>query len=289
LEIFLNIQQALQKTIPLFEEAKIDTPRLDAELLLAETLGKSRAMILSHPEVELSDKECGLFEKWVDRRRKREPIAYILGKKEFWSLEFRVNQNVLIPRPETEILVEKALDILDQEEEITKGWLVDVGTGSGAIAISLLREIPNLKILATDISFEALEVAKVNAKSLLENHSLIEFVLLDGLEELSISPTLIVANPPYSNLDDRGNLPPEVRNFEPLHAVSSKDHGFYHIERLIHQSAAKLMPGGYLVMEIGYGQEKRVRELLHQYFPGHYSFHPDLASVTRVVVACKER
>lgn len=240
-----------------------DEAALDAELLVREVLGWTREQLLIVRHDAAPDGFAERFEPLASRRERREPVAYILGHREFWTLDFDVSPAVLIPRPETELLVEQTIDCarLMTGRDLGAGPLrvIDVGTGSGCIAIALARELPQATFVATDISAAALDVARRNAR----RHGVdarIEFVEADGIPELN-EPAIIVSNPPYVPLADWGVLPPEVREFEPHAALFAGPDGLEAIRALLRQADAKL-ERGFLLFEFGFGQQDAIRTLV---------------------------
>lgn len=236
----------------------VENPRLEAQLLLAHTLGQSRSHLHAWPERVLSDDERHVFEALLARRLGGEPIAYLTGKREFWSLTLHVGSGVLIPRPETEQLVECALILLPPDQAVR---VADLGTGSGAIALALASERPQAQIIATDTSSIALAMARDNARRL--GLGRIEFRTSDWFQALGGERfDLIVSNPPYIPEDDPhlllGDLPAEPRN-----ALSSGADGLDAIRRIVANARQHLCPGGWLLLEHGFDQGAAVRDLLN--------------------------
>lgn len=234
-----------------------DTPRLDAEVLLAAALDQSRSHLFAWPERLLKPEQSARFAAWLERRRVGEPVAYILGQREFWSLELAVTPNTLIPRPETELLVELALAQIPENRPIT---VADLGTGSGAIALALAVERPQARIIATDRSSAALTIARRNAQRL--GISNVEFCTGDWCKALiKRNFDLIVSNPPYIAATDpcwqQGGL-----RFEPSSALLAGDDGLDALRLIILQTPECLKPGGWLLLEHGYDQGAAVLNLL---------------------------
>ena len=256
-----TILKLLRWTTDFFKQKGIDSPRLDAELLLAHVLDVDRIHLYTQYDRPLIDEELSAFRALVKRRSRREPCAYILGNREFWSLELAVDPRVLIPRPDTEVLVETVLKLLDTD---SAGHLVDIGTGSGAIAIAVASERPLLQVAATDTSEDALDLARKNASThqLEERISFFEGDLLDALPDTWRPLDFVVSNPPYVEERDRDDIQPEVRDFEPANALFAGEDGLDVIRRLIPQARLSLRPGGYLLFEIGHRQAEAVRDLL---------------------------
>lgn len=237
-----------------------ESPRLDAEVMLASVLGWERVQLYTHFEDEIGEAQRGRYRDLVRRRAEGAPVAYLVGRKEFYSLRFDVSPAVLIPRPESEFVVIEAIEAL---KTLEAPRLVDVGTGSGCLAVSCAHQLPKAKVTAIDISPQALEVARKNA----ERHKLtdrVEFLEGDLLTPLADAPTLdaIVSNPPYIPTADVANLEPGVRDHEPTLALDGGADGLEVVRRLIREAAPRLKPGGHLILEIGTAQEAPVRELL---------------------------
>jgi len=256
--------------------------RQDAETLLLHVLGKDKAWLIAHAEEELSGDQAALYAELLERRFQGEPIQYITGEAEFYGLPFHVTRDVLIPRPETEHLVEKALELASN---FTVPRIVDVGTGSGAIAMALAHKLPDARITAIDLSTAALAIATENAK---RNSVALRFLLGDLLAPVASEQfEFVVSNPPYVPSADRSTLSVEVRDYEPEMALFAGDDGLEIYRRLIPAAFDALIPGGYVVLEIGYGQSHAITELLAR--PGfeQIEFVPDLQGIPRV--ACARR
>ncbi|MBV8630658.1 MAG: peptide chain release factor N(5)-glutamine methyltransferase [Silvibacterium sp.] len=259
--------------------AALQTGRRDAELLLMYAIGCDRAYLLTHSETKLTSEQSALFQSWIERRAGNEPVQYIIGEQEFYGLKFRVTRDVLIPRPETEHLVEAALGLVQRKRKLR---IADVGTGSGAIAVALAHGLPSSRLTALDISPAALAVAQSNA----ERHGVterIEFVESDLLGAVMGRFDLIVSNPPY--VADGESLEPQVRDFEPKLALYAGRDGLAIYRRLIPQALEALKPGGWLLMEIGHGQRDTLLEMLSGWCD--VSFRNDLQGIPRVVCARK--
>ena len=255
----------------------------DAALLLLHMLGISRAELLANPDRTLTPEQESLFGGFIARRLTHEPIQYITGEQEFFGLPLRVTPVVLIPRPETEHLVEAVLLEVDGSAPLT---IADVGTGSGAIAIALADRLPSARIFATDISPAALELAAENAA---QNHvaNRIRFVETDLLEALrSEEPfDVVVSNPPYVAFSDGKDLHPQVRDFEPATALFATGNGLDIYRRLIPEAGELLKPNGLLALEIGQGQQAAVAALLESW--DEVRFVVDLQQIPRVALARK--
>jgi len=270
---------------------KIENSRLDAEVLLGHVLNRDRAWLIAHYPDQISDSEMQYYEHLVERRAVREPLQYITAKQEFWGLDFLVTPDVLIPRPETELVVENARSLL---RDALRPVVIDLCTGSGCIAICLARELTTARIFATDRSAEALTVARTNA-----NHHGVEqrirFIEGDLFGPLNVadmdgSVSVITANPPYVPIGDMAGLQPEVRDFEPELALLAGPEGTEVAGRIISEAPRYLRSGGSLVMEFGMGQAGVLRGMADR--TGAYStidVLKDLAGIDRVLVAAKKQ
>ncbi|MBE7551292.1 MAG: peptide chain release factor N(5)-glutamine methyltransferase [Anaerolineales bacterium] len=283
-----SLGNILEKAIHRLSAVGCDTPRLDAEVLLAHNLGRERTWLYLHPSDSLDENQEKQFEELLHRREQREPVAYIIGHKEFFGLEFQVNPHVLIPRPDTELLVETAIkwSIINNQLSIVnrKFTIVDVGTGSGCIAVALAKHTPDLSIIAVDTSPEALRLARLNA----EQHAVADRItfLSGDLLELLLEPVdLIVSNPPYVSQPELAAAMPEVSKYEPRLALDGGPDGLEVIRRLLSQAREKLARGGSLLVEIGSGQGQVVFQLAHSYFPkADIQIKQDLAGLDRLLV-----
>ncbi len=264
-----------------------DRPRLEAERLLAAVLGMERALLLAHPEVRLRPAQLQVYGDAVRRRAQGVPLPYILGRVEFYGLEMLVTPDVLIPRPETELLVETALE--DLAGRIASGSspvVVDVGTGSGCIAIALAATLPAVRVIAIDIEAAALHVARSNALRYgVENRV---FCVRDDLLSAVAGPLdLILSNPPYIADHEWADLPASVRQ-EPRHALLGGPQGLSAIRRLLDQASFRLAHGGLLLVEIGSRQGDVVRSLAEAAFPtANIEILPDLAGLDRLLAVRK--
>ncbi len=280
----MTVREILNEATHNFESEEIPSARLDAEVLLSFFLGKDRLEFLKNPEMPISKLQMVSFKKIVARRLQGEPVAYITGRKEFWSLPLEVNKDVLIPRPDTEILVEEALDIC-RKSAYPKMKIIDIGTGSGAIAIALAKEMPQAQIVATDISAVALRVARKNALNLgLENT--IDFRRSDLFDSVDDFFDIIVCNPPYISAQDYEKLPAGVKAFEPREALLAGESGMEFYEKLVYQARNNFKKNGWLLLEIGATQEKSVRKIIED--SGIYDnigMRRDYAGLPRVIRA----
>ena len=251
--------------------AGVETPRLDAELLLAEATGWERTRMVANPDAKIPSPAARRFGEMVRRRLRREPLAYIVGRRGFRHLDLVVDPRVLVPRPETELLVELALELQPRR-------VLDVGTGSGAIALAIAAELPGCEVLASDTSSRALDVARANCESLglAGRVELIEGPLPTDVSELD----LIVANLPYVSEVDWDRLEPEVTKWEPREALLAGPDGLD-----VFRSAIPALASGPVVgLEVGEGQAEAVGELLHRVGFGSIETRADLAGIERVVV-----
>ncbi len=284
----MDIKTALADARALLQQKNIDLPRLEAEVLLAHTLNCSRAALYAHAGRELPPEAVQKFNNLVEKRAGGMPTAYLTGKKEFMGLEFKVNPAVLIPRPDTELLVETAVHLL-RHNDADQPLMIDVGTGSGAIAVSTACFVPRLKVQAIDVSPEALAVAKENA-ALHGVSGRVHFLEGNLLEPLlnSAAPgtvDLIAANLPYVPSEDIPGLAAEVRR-EPLLALDGGLDGLDLYRLLIPQAEKLLKPGGHLLMEIGPGQGQKTLNLLDA-SRWQSKLYRDLAERERLVAAVK--
>jgi len=281
-----TVIKLLNWAVPYLEKYGVDTPRLDAELLLAAVLSWKRIDLYLQYDRPTSAAERAAFKKLIIRRREREPVAYILGEKEFWSLPFMVNSGVLIPRPETEHLVEAAIAIISQHYS-GAGTVVDLGAGSGNILLSIAQHFQahaGLEWLGFDVSHKAVATARENARRLqLEQVVFAEADMVEIRPEPGRNWDVILSNPPYIPTAELENLAPEVRR-EPRQAL---DGGFDGLDyyRLLSQRIPSLLPaGGHVLLEVGNGQAKKVKALLAAQHPHSLDIVVDLQGIERVVI-----
>ena len=281
-----SIGQSIAEATATLQAAQIAEPRMEAVSLLMHALNVDRAFVIAHPERELSEPDSRRFLQFVTRRASREPLQYITGVQEFFNLNFEVTPDVLIPRPETELIVEAALDVLKSAD----GPLIaDVGTGTGCIAISLLHEKLTARALGIDVSSKALAVAHRNA----ERHGVSgHFALMqaDGLSAFPQRPifSAIVSNPPYIAAKEIDSLQPEVRDYEPLSALIAGEDGLSHIRMLLRSAAHRLGPDGALIFEIGFNQSDAVQALIDPATWKLVQIRSDLQRIPRVFVLRKK-
>ena len=277
----MNYLEAINYGNAILNKNNIQNCGLDTELLLAKALRNNREEILINLNKKIESKFLNKFIKLISRRKKNEPIAYILQKKEFWKYNFFINKDVLIPRPETELVIEETLKFVDINE--SKSFL-DVGTGSGNITISLLKERLNLRATALDISRKAIKIAKFNAKMHhLENK--INFVNID-IDKFNYNKyDFIVSNPPYIKELNLKNLEDNVRLFEPHLALKAGMDGFREIKKIIKKSRTLLKKNGKLVLEIGNKQDTLTKHLLTKNGYQINKIRKDFNSIPRVIVS----
>ena len=259
-----------------------ETPRIDAEYLLQHVVDKSLAWLISYGDQVATVEHTLAFQDFVQKRAEGIPVAYLLGYREFWTLKLRVNDHVLIPRGDTEILVEQALSRIGKDHSQT---VLDLGTGSGAIALSVAKERPQSEVIATDSSELALEVAKANARSnQIEN---VSFVVSDWFCEINSHRfDVILSNPPYVHPEDPHLNQGDLR-FEPLNALVSGSDGMKDLELIISQSPRYLTSGGWVVLEHGYDQAEAVRALLSEHGFSNIDLYADLNHLPRCTAAQK--
>ena len=281
-----TILEVVNWTAARFTERGLDSPRLDAELLAAHAFGLERIQLYAQFDRPLASDELSQLRELVRRRQGGEPVAYITGRKEFWSLELGVDRRVLIPRPETELAVEEVLSLVPPADAgLPSPRLCDVGTGSGAIAIALKKERPEATVLATDISTEALGLARANAERLGLTVDFRHGDLTSGLDP-NEPLDVLVANLPYIPAADIAALAPEVRH-EPALALDGGADGLHLVRRLIATAPAFLIPGGALVLEIGAGQADQTAALCTAAGLLDVTRRRDLHGIERVVRARK--
>lgn len=280
----MNIRDILRQAAANLKQSGSTSPRLDAEVLLTSYLNTNRLELYKAPEKPLGEEEIQGFGKWLERRLNGEPVAYIIGAKEFWSLLFEVNPEVLIPRPETEILVEEALQA--SKKMMSAGLrILEIGVGSGAISVALAKELPDARLVATDISSGALVLARRNART----HGVadrIEFLCGNLLAPVVGTFDLIVSNPPYISAAEFEQLPRGVREYEPREALLTGEGGTACHREIIAASGKHLRQGGWLLMEMGDGQKEIVAELLKKSEAfDRIETRRDYGGVERVIIA----
>jgi release factor glutamine methyltransferase len=284
-----TVGRLLQWTADYLKGRGADSPRLDAEILLAHALGCQRIQLYTTFEDSPKDAERAAFRELVRQRAEGTPVAYLVGRKEFYSLSFKVGPGVLIPRPETELIVVTLLDLVKQRGDSSPPEIADVGTGSGILAVTLAKHLPAARVVATDRSKAALSIVEENARQhgVTDRVQCIECDLLGGVDAAT-QFDFIVSNPPYVSSAEYGKLPRDVRDFEPREALLAGPKGTEVIERLIEQAATRLRPGGRLLIEISPMIHIAVQECLSATAGLHSGpTIKDLARLPRVVQATR--
>jgi len=256
----MNIENILNEGINILQKNKISNPQLDSEILLSNSIKKNKKHIVLNPKELLNLEQSRKFKKLIERRKKGEPIAYIINKKEFWKNEFYVNKDVLIPRPDTELIIEQVLKIYSKETQLQA---LDMGTGSGCILLSILKERLNFYGTGIDISKKSINISKFNAKQLnLTNR--VKF-FHSSVDNFKIGKyDLIVSNPPYIEFLDLKYLEKDIVNFEPKLALSGGFDGFVKIRKFINNAKTLIKKNGKFILEIGFNQKNRVKEILKE-------------------------
>jgi len=276
-----TIEGLFQRGKELLQEYPL--PALESKLLLLACTSMTEHQFLALPKKKLPRMNQRQFYRLVFKRLQGFPLAYLTGKKEFWSINFKVGPGVLIPRPETELVVEKALEFIPQKNPL----IADIGTGCGNIALSIAKELPQAKIIATDISPTAIQISRMNAS--LQSVSNVTFIQGNMYEPLKKSDIkkkfhMILSNPPYVSLGEWKKLPQEIRDHEPKEALVAGRTGLKFIKELIQDAPEFLKPRGYLIFEIGYNQKERVRAMFGNGWKEVHCFE-DLNSIPRVYAA----
>ena len=279
----LSIAQAIVEAAQILRKAGVPEARREAASLLSYVTARDRAFLIAHAETQLSASEVRRFGQFVERRAKGEPLQYITHQQEFFSLDFEVTPDVLIPRPETELLVETALELIPATAEAAA--FCDVGTGSGCIAIALLHERPRARGLGLDISTAALGVAERNASrhGVRDRLALVAADCFGAFDPARARFQLIVSNPPYIAADALAGLQREVREHEPRLALTPGGDGLGVIRRLVMDAPRFLLPGGHLLLEIGFDQHEAVARLIDRGRWRLLGMHKDLQGIPRVV------
>ena len=310
----MQLKLALASAVERLDAADVGSPRMNAEVLLMFVLGADRAYLYAHPERELTPQEAARYEEVLAQRATGMPSQYITGHQEFWGLDFVVSPAVLIPRPETEHLVEAVLELA---RGVQRPKLVDVGTGSGCIALALAHELPDAEVYAVDLSAEALEIARANAARL-QLDKRVRFLQCNVLDPVLAEPSavipdrqavipsedfspsrgtcfselrdfdFVVSNPPYVAFSEADKVQKSVQEFEPTMAVFAGLHGTDVIVPLVEQAHRALKPGGWLALEIGYSMRDEVLNLLSPTMWEDVRVVPDLQGIPRVVAARKQ-
>ena len=273
------------------ELENLSSSRMDSETLLALALARDRTYLYARPEDAVPEEASRKFISWIGLRRDHYPVQYIRGTQEFYGREFIVRPGILIPRPETELLVDTFLELCrDYPPQSEAIRVLDIGTGSGCIAVTLSAENPGLRITAADIDPLAVRTASDNARLLLESQAGIDFLISDLCSCLSVKTRFdfIVSNPPYVGRDDSGSVDPSVLLHEPGAAVFSGETGFEFFQRIFSETRRYINPGGYLLLEIGSGQAGSLKILGEKNGWTLISLHPDLAGIPRCLVFSRQ-
>jgi release factor glutamine methyltransferase len=278
----MTVAEALKNGASTLVHGAVPEPARESSLLLEFALQRTRAFLIAYPEYELVETEAARFQEVLDRRASHEPYQYIVGKQEFYGLDFTVTPDVLIPRPETEMLVERSIELL---RDLPSPSLLEIGVGSGCIAVSILRVVQNAEAIGVDISEAAIRVAKSNAE-----HQDVDDRLRLGLSNVyegipSSKFDLIVSNPPYVPFRDIAGLQAEVRDHEPHNALSDGGDGLSIIKKIIHGAPQYMKSAGWLLIEIGMGQSENVLAMFNPEIWEKFEARPDFQGIPRMVLA----
>ncbi|MDA9927947.1 peptide chain release factor N(5)-glutamine methyltransferase [Candidatus Pelagibacter sp.] len=256
----MNIENILNEGINILQKNKIANPQLDSEILLSNSIKRDKKHIILNPKEILNSKQLGKFKSLIERRKKGEPIAYLINKKEFWKDEFFINKNVLIPRPDSELIIEQVLKIYSKDVQLQ---VLDIGTGSGCILLSILKERPNFYGTGIDISKKSINVSKFNAKQLnLTNRVKFFYSSVDNFNNGKYD--IIVSNPPYIEQLSLKYLERDIVNFEPKLALNGGFDGFSKIRKVINKASILIKKNGKFILEIGFNQKNKVIKILKE-------------------------
>jgi release factor glutamine methyltransferase len=256
----MNIENILKEGIDILQKNKIANPQLDSEILLSNSMKRDKKHIILNPKEVLNSEQLGKFKSLIERRKKGEPIAYLINKKEFWKDEFFVNKDVLIPRPDSELIIEQVLKIYSKDDQLQ---ILDIGTGSGCILLSILKERSNFYGTGIDISKKSINVSKFNAKQLnLTNRVKFFHSSVDNFNNGKYD--IIVSNPPYIEQLSLKYLEKDVVNFEPKLALSGGFDGFSKIRKVINKTSNLIKKNGKFILEIGFNQKNKVIKILKE-------------------------
>ena len=256
----MNIENILIEGISILQKNKIANPQLDSEILLSNSIKRDKKHIILNPKEVLNSEQLGKFKSLIERRKKGEPIAYLINKKEFWKDEFFVNKDVLIPRPDSELIIEQVLKIYSKDDQLQ---ILDIGTGSGCILLSILKERSNFYGTGIDISKKSINVSKFNAKQLnLTNRVKFFHSSVDNFNNGKYD--IIVSNPPYIEQLSLKYLEKDVVNFEPKLALSGGFDGFSKIRKVINKASILIKKNGKFILEIGFNQKNKVIKILKE-------------------------
>lgn len=280
-----TVAENLRNASETLKSGGVAEPPREASSLMDLVLGRGATFLYAHPEYLLTDEEQIRFNKYVQRRSAREPLQHITGKQEFYGLDFAVTPDVLIPRPETEMIVDTVLSLFADQQNIE---FCEIGVGSGCISVAILHHLKDARAIGFDISQTALDIAEQNAVAIevadrLELAESDVFSALDNSLDVGLQFDLIVSNPPYIPAADIATLQPEVRDHDPLSALTDGDDGLSIIRELVTRSSLYLKPGGYLLIEIGIGQDAAVGEMVDSTVWQEFEIVPDLQGIPRMV------
>ncbi len=270
-----TIRELLDRLITQFENNKISSPKQNAETIISHILKMKRLDIYLHLENEISETQLNSILVIAERRKKCEPLQYILGETEFYGYKIKVNKSVLIPRPETELLVEK---IIKEENNVNR--ILEIGTGSGAIVIALKKHFKNSIVLGSDISKDALKIAAENAEI---NCVQLEFVKSDIFENIAGRFDFIISNPPYISPDEYEQLPIEIRDHEPKSALQAENNGLYYYEKILQNAKEHLTKSGMIYFEIGCDQAEKIAEIAKENGFSNIQIFKDLNGYNRIM------
>jgi release factor glutamine methyltransferase len=289
-KIGATIAESLREASERLRSAAVPNDLLDAQVLLAEAIGKDRTYLIINFNQQISEDVLSKFQTMVSRRSAGEPLQYITGHQEFFGLDFEVTPDVLIPRPETELIVEETIRLVQQNSGArpTPPVIIDVGAGSGCIAVTLARELGAARVIASDISTAALRVARRNAArhALEDRVGFVASDLLDAFAEEAFAD-FILSNPPYVSDAEMPTLQREVRNWEPRLALTDSSDGLSIYRRLLKDASSRLKPGGHLICEMGYTQSERISALADRGVWGESRLLDDLQGIPRTIVLRK--
>ena len=256
----MNIESILNEGISILKESKISNPQLDSEILLSNSIKRDKKHIILNPKEILNSEQTETFKNLIERRKTGEPVAYLINKKEFWKDEFFVDNGVLIPRPDTELIIEQVLKIYSKDSQLQ---VLDIGTGSGCILLSILKERPNFYGTGIDITKKSINVSKLNAKQL--NLTSRAKFFLSSVDNFKIGKyDIIVSNPPYIEFFNLKYLEKDIINFEPKLALSGGLDGFSQIRKVINKAKTLIKKNGKFILEIGFNQKNKVKKILKE-------------------------
>ena len=279
----MNIHQAIQKAKLILKEKSIKTLDLDIQILMTETLKKDRKFVILNPKKEISNKSLKYFNNLVKKRSKGEPVAYLVKKKYFWKYEFIVSKDVLIPRPDTEVIVEQVLDLTKNKQRLS---LLDIGIGSGCILLSILKDKKNFYGTGIDISKKTLNICKINSQNLDITNRLKLFK--SDIDNFHFGKyDLIISNPPYIKKNEIKYLDRDIVGFEPLRALDGGVDGLSEINKVINRSSELIKKNGFLILEINYNQKRFVKKLLENKGFFIKNVIKDLSNNDRCIISVK--